>query len=162
MSPPHTLTLRLARLQDAPAMAAMSRELIEDGLAWRYTPRRMAALIADAETVALVACDASDQVLGFAVMQFGDEHAHLVLLCVRAAAQRHGIGRRLLGWLFDSARVAGTATVALELRADNEPAFAFYRRLGFVETERLTGYYDGRLAARRMQFRLRGEGPAGA
>ena len=30
---------------------------IEAGLAWRYTPRRMNALIADADTVALVACD---------------------------------------------------------------------------------------------------------
>jgi hypothetical protein len=40
-------------------MAAMSRELIETGLGWRYTPPRMAALITDSETVALVVCDAS-------------------------------------------------------------------------------------------------------
>jgi ribosomal-protein-alanine N-acetyltransferase len=134
-------------------MAEMSRELIEVGLSWRYTPRRMTALINDPETVALVACDES-RIQGFAVMQFGDVHAHLVLLCVRPTQQLRGIGRRLNDWLVESARVAGIASIRLELRADNATALSFYRRLGFTETQLIADYYDGPIAARRMALLL--------
>jgi ribosomal protein S18 acetylase RimI-like enzyme len=71
----------------------MSRNLIEFGPEWRYTPRRMAALVNDAETMRMVACDAPG-ILGFAIMQFGDERANLTLLCVKPAQRRRGIGRR--------------------------------------------------------------------
>jgi ribosomal-protein-alanine N-acetyltransferase len=152
------VTLRLADDPDAPAMASMSRDLIEAGLVWRYSPQRIAALIDESECVALVACDGRE-LLGFAVMQFGDERAHLSLLCVQAARQRRGIGRRLLEWLLESARVAGIAAVHLELRADNEAALMFYRALGFSETILVPGYYEGRLAARRMVHILRRASP---
>ena len=81
------LTLRPARLPEARALADMSRRLIEQGLDWRYTPSRMAVLLSDPETLAVVACDAR-HIQGFAVMQFGAERAHLVLLCVEPAQQR--------------------------------------------------------------------------
>lgn len=139
-------------------MAGLSRRLIEAGLGWRYTPPRMAALIDDPDHVALVACK-SEQLHGLAVMHFGEDQAHLVLLCVAAAQQRRGIGRRLVDWLVASAQVAGIRSVGLELRADNPAALAFYRRLGFVETRLVPGYYDGRIAARRMQ-RMLGPEPA--
>lgn len=135
-------------------MALMSRDLIEAGLAWRYSPERVAGLIAESETAAVVASDGT-QLLGFAVMQFGDERAHLSLLCVQAAQQRRGIARRLIVWLLESAHVAGIASIQLELRADNEAARMFYRALGFNETILVPGYYEGRFAARRMVRILR-------
>ena len=135
-------------------MATLSRTLIETGLAWRYTAPRMAGLIADPDTVALVAHDGLG-LQGFAVMQFGETQAHLMLLCVRPAQQRRGIGRQLVHWLLASARVAGIAAIQLELRADNPGALAFYSGLGFTETEQAPAYYDGRIAARRMVLRLR-------
>lgn len=146
--------LRLAQAHEAGAMAEMSRSLIEAGLAWRYTPRRMAALIADRDAVALVAHDGA-QLQGFAVMQFGDERAHLVLLCVQPMLRRCGIGRRLTQWLLETARVAGIAAVQLELRADNAGALAFYQGLGFSATQEVAGYYDGSISARRMRLQLR-------
>lgn len=135
-------------------MAEMSRELVETGLGWRYTPARMAALISDPETVALVACEAAC-IRGLAVMRFGDERGHLALLCVDPAHQRRGIGRRMTEWLVVSARIAGLVSIELELRADNLGALAFYRRLDFRQTQRVPGYYAGRIAARRMVRLLR-------
>ncbi len=152
------VTLRLACAIDAPTMALMSRDLIEAGLAWRYSPQRIAALIAESETTAVIACDGS-QLLGFAVMQFGDERAHLSLLCVLPAQQRRGIARRLMEWLLESAAVAGIASIHLELRADNEAARMFYRAMGFSETVLVPGYYEGRYAARRMVRLLRAPTP---
>ncbi|HJV67665.1 GNAT family N-acetyltransferase [Ideonella sp.] len=146
-------TLRPARVQDARALAEMSRDLIEGGLSWRYTPPRMAALIRERDTMALVASD-GPRLHGFAVMQFGDTEAHLTLLCVQPAQRHRGIGRRLIEWLVASARVAGITAIRLELRADNASALAFYQRLGFVETQWLPGYYAGRIAARGMVLKL--------
>jgi len=148
--------LRPAREQEARAMAEMSRTLIEAGLGWRYTPQRMATLMRDAETAALVAHDGAG-IQGFAVMQFGDEHAHLVLLCVQPMQWQRGIGRRLIEWLLASARVAGMASIRLELRADNGAALSFYRRLGFTETKLVPGYYDGQIPALGMTLRIRGD-----
>lgn len=157
MTPPRTVKLRPARVDEAGAMAEMSRQLIETGLGWRYTPQRMAALIRHADTIALMAHEA-DAPNGLAVMQFGDERAHLVLLCVQPGLRRRGIGRSLMDWLLQSARVAGIETVDLELRADNAAALSFYRRLGFTETLLVPAYYDRRVAAQRMTLRLRGAG----
>jgi ribosomal-protein-alanine N-acetyltransferase len=150
---PCAITLRPALLNEATTLARMSRDLIEAGLGWRYTPQRMAALIADAETLAVVAFDGA-QIQGFAVMSFGDTHAHLVLLGVQPAQQGRGIGRRLHDWLLESARVAGIESIRLELRADNAAALAFYKRLGFTEAALVPGYYAGRITAQRMTLPL--------
>lgn len=148
------VALRLAQATDARAMALLSRELIEQGLPWRYTPGRIGTLINEPDTTALVAAD-GPLMQGFAVMHFGDERAHLMLLCVQQAAQRRGIGQRLLDWLVLSARVAGLAAIDLELRADNDTALAFYQRQAFTQTQWLASYYRGDIAARRMSRRLR-------
>jgi ribosomal protein S18 acetylase RimI-like enzyme len=156
MNPPDAMMLRLARVSDASVMAEMSRDLIESGLVWRYTARRMATMIDNTDSIALVACDESG-IQGFAVMQCGDERAHLSLLCVKPEQQRRGIGRRLNQWLVDSAQVAGITTIHLELRADNAAALVFYERLGFAETQTVADYYGERLAARRMVRDLRSD-----
>ena len=62
--------------------------------------------------------------------------------------------------MVDSARVAGIATIRLELRADNATALAFYRRIGFTELQTVPHYYGGHLAARRMVLRLRPDATA--
>ena len=148
------ITLDFARPGDASALAVMSRDLIEAGLGWVYRTERFARLIAHDETVALVA-RANDQPVGFAIMEFGDERAHLVVLAVDPRHQRMGIARRLIEWLLKSAVTAGLTSVHVELRADNEPAFALYRSLGFSETLRVPGYYRGRETAIRMIRMLR-------
>jgi ribosomal-protein-alanine N-acetyltransferase len=139
----------LAVDRDAESLAAMARDLIEAGLGWGYRPRRIASLIADKETVTIVA-RAATRPIGFASMRFGDERAHLVLLAVQPAHQRQGIGRTLVEWLLESASVAGTTSVHVELRAANSGAHAFYRSVGFSETFRVRGYYGGRETAVRM------------
>jgi [ribosomal protein S18]-alanine N-acetyltransferase len=153
------MTIRLAEQCDVQAIALMSRDLIEAGLGWKYDSERIVSAMRQRETVVLVACEHA-LVVGFAVMEFGDERAHLVLLAVRPAQRRRGIGRGLMEWLIESARAAGMASVHLELRAGNEAARGFYRALGFSETLLVPGYYRGREAALRMLRLLRMPGPA--
>jgi ribosomal-protein-alanine N-acetyltransferase len=148
------IDLRFARRRDAPALARMSRDLIEGGLGWSYRPERVSDLVCDPEVVALVAHEGA-RVTGFAIMRFGDERAHLVLLAVDPAFRRRGIARRLVVWLLESAAVAGMSSVHVELRADNRPARALYRAAGFVESLRIPRYYRGRETALRMLRMLR-------
>jgi len=148
------IALRLACRDDARAMALMSRDLIESGLGWSYPPERVRRLI-DESDVASVVARRNGQLAGFGIMRFGDDHAHLVLLAVRPAHQRSGIGRRVVDWLLESAAVAGVASIHVELRAQNKSGFAFYQALEFAETMRLTGYYSGRETAIRMLRMLR-------
>ncbi|MEP6943764.1 MAG: GNAT family N-acetyltransferase [Betaproteobacteria bacterium] len=148
------IELRLAGSSDARPIAVMSRDFIETGLGWSYPPQRIAALLREPDTVCLIARHGGT-LAGFGIMSFGDEHAHLVLLAVRPALRRRGVGRRVVEWLTQSTMTAGLVSVHVEMRAQNTDAQAFYRTLGFSETLRLAGYYRGRETAIRMLRVLR-------
>ena len=165
---PRAITIRLAEPRDAQAIAMMSRDFVESGLGWKYDAPRVLRAIRDRETLAVVACEGGKSasrgaINGFAIMEVGDERAHLVLLAVRPSHRRSGIGQRLLEWLLESARCAGIASIHLELRAGNEAARRFYRAMGFYETVLVPGYYrsgEGRKeGALRMLRVLRVPGP---
>jgi [ribosomal protein S18]-alanine N-acetyltransferase len=168
------ITIRLADPRDAQAIAMMSRDFIEAGLGWKYDAARVMRAIRDRETLAVVACESGKTsaataagvrgaITGFAIMELGDERAHLVLLAVRPSHRRLGIGQRLLEWLLESARVAGMASIHLELRSNNDAARRFYRAMSFYETVLVPGYYrsgEGRKeGALRMLRVLRTPGP---
>jgi [ribosomal protein S18]-alanine N-acetyltransferase len=138
------ITLRLARRGDAQAIATLSRDLIERGLGWSWTARRVMRSIADADTNVLVALDAAGGLQGFGIMKYGDDDAHLLLLAVQQAQGRRGIGSALMAWLEAAALAAGVRRIFLEAREANAPARAFYRRLGYAEIGLLPGYYQGR------------------
>ena len=61
------LTLRLARPAEAPALANLSRDLIEYGLRWRWTAVRIAGSIRAPDVNVLVAC-VHGNIAGFAIM----------------------------------------------------------------------------------------------
>ncbi len=157
---PHHITLRLATLADAADIAEMSRDYIEAGLGWSWTRTRVTRNIASPNTVTLAACD-HERIIGFAIMYCGDEHAHINLLAVRPKYRRAGVGSHLVQWLEASALTAGIANIRLELRAANETARRFYRRLGFAEIARIPHYYSGVETAVRMSRDIR-RAPAGA
>ncbi|HZF31094.1 MAG TPA: GNAT family N-acetyltransferase [Gammaproteobacteria bacterium] len=145
--------LGLARADELATMASMSRQLIEHGLPSSWDERRIGYCLKNRECVVLAARDRR-RVIGFAVMEFYDEHAHLSLLAVLPGFQRQGIGRQLVEWLEASARTAGIFAVRLELRAGNDDARRFYERLGYLEAGRRPAYYAGREDALRMTHDL--------
>jgi len=153
------LDISLARGIDALAIAQMSRQRIEDGLPWRWTPERVARNLARAHTNAIVG-RIDGELAGFALMAYGEQEAHLLLMAVSAPRARQGVGSRLLRWLDATLEVAGITTTVVEARADNGGALAFYARHGFGETQRVRGYYEGQVDGVRMT-RERGGGQAG-
>jgi ribosomal-protein-alanine N-acetyltransferase len=143
----------LARAADAREIAEMSRDLIEQGLTWSWTPARVQHFISGAESSVVVA-RREQRIAAFAIMHFGDDVAHLNLLAVAPEHRRQGLGMRLMQWLTTTAIEAGVFRVNLELRTHNEAARIFYERLGFAQLGVIQGYYQGREAALRMSRRL--------
>lgn len=130
-----------ACVQDATRISLMSRQLIEGGLTPSWAAQRVAAHVRHRESVVLTA-RTPQEIAGFAIMQFGDDSAHLNLLAVAPHHRRRGIARRLMAWLEESALTAGTFGITLELRATNLAAHAFYTALGYREIGRIAGYYE--------------------
>lgn len=145
--------LGLARQSDAREIAEMSRDLIEQGLAWSWTPARVQHFIGGAESSVVVA-RREQRIAAFAIMHFGDDVAHLNLLAVSTEHRRQGLGRRLMEWLTATAIEAGVFRINLELRTHNESARLFYERLGFTQLGVVQGYYQGREAALRMSHQF--------
>jgi ribosomal-protein-alanine N-acetyltransferase len=137
-----TITLGPARMGDAPAIAHLSRDLIETDLPWSWTPRRVAGLMRQRESSATIAKD-GNRLAGFILAQYGDESVHIALLCVAKEYRRQGIGRRLVQWVEETAKVAGLFLVRLEVRAIKRDTRFFYASLGYREIDRMEGYYSG-------------------
>ena len=145
--------LGLARSTDARDIAEMSRDLIEQGLTWSWTPARVQHFICGPDSSVVVA-RRDRRLAAFAIMHFGDEVAHLNLLAVAPEHRRQGLGRQLMRWLTSTALEAGVFRVNLEVRTRNEAARLFYQALGFDALNVVPGYYQGREAALRMTRRL--------
>jgi ribosomal-protein-alanine N-acetyltransferase len=150
---PTALQMGLARLVDAKSIALISRSFIESGLTWSWTPERVAKHIRCPDTVVLTARE-QNRLVGFAIMYFGDDNAHLNLLGVRPNYQRRGIGRNLVTWLEQSARVAGITAVHLEVRVSNKAARRFYRSLSYWEVVAIPNYYQRKESAVLMMHNL--------
>ncbi|MCL3859980.1 ribosomal protein S18-alanine N-acetyltransferase [Actinotalea sp. K2] len=80
--------------------------------------------------------------VGYAGLWFDGDVAQVMTIGVEPAAQRGGIGARLLGALVDRARLLGATAVLLEVRVDNAPAIALYEQLGFTVLGRRRRYYQ--------------------
>ncbi len=149
--------IRLAQTKDATVLAHMSRDYIEHGLGWRWRPALLRAKISAPETVVLIAevtLSRKRFIGGFAAMDFGQDKAILSLLAVRPDLRRSGIGAQLLGWLHESAKVAGCFDIELQVRAGNIAAREFYESSCYQVVAHLPGYYSGKEAAYQMTLNL--------
>ena len=136
------LEVGLARPDEAHRIAEMSRDFIEYGLGWKWTPARILRCQRDSATNVAVA-RARDELIGFAIMEYREEEAHLLLFAVSAAHRRRGVGSALLSWLEKTALTAGIGLIYLEARLRNSPAREFYHKHGYREIARVRGMYRG-------------------
>ena len=148
--------LVLATREDAPTLAVMSRDYIERGLGWRWRVSAIEHLIASPDTVVLCARNTpGNAIVGFGIMQYALEEAHLILLAVRPGMRRRGLARELLAWLEKTADTAGIRKIELEVRERNSGARKFYRKQGYTSGPSIPRYYDGIETAVRMAKKLR-------
>jgi [ribosomal protein S18]-alanine N-acetyltransferase len=82
------------------------------------------------------------EICGYAVLRPVLDEAELLNIGVAAGQQRKGLGRAMLGEMFDLARERNMRRVFLEVRPSNTAALALYRRTGFGEIGVRRDYYQ--------------------
>lgn len=99
-------------------------------------------LTSTAGAVAMVVeADHGPDLWAFVLGRVMADEAEVLSLGVVPAAQRQGIGRRLVEALAADVRKRGAGRLYLEVSAANTPAIALYRGLGFTHLGRRRGYY---------------------
>lgn len=96
----------------------------------------------------VVAVDAADRVVGYAVADVSPTHGgrigHLKDIAVHPDRRGRGIATALLDHVFAYVHTSGADSLKLEVRESNEPARNLYRSEGFEPLRRVEGYYaDG-------------------
>jgi ribosomal protein S18 acetylase RimI-like enzyme len=143
------LTIRPARVEDAPVLARTERaisatpgflvsqpsELEDDRFA-----QKIAALSA-ADNGRYLVAEAEAQIVGHGLLDplpFASvRHVVHLTLAVHPEWQRRGVGRALLGSLIEWAKgTEAVEKIELHVRSSNTAAQALYRKLGFTETGR--------------------------
>ena len=146
----------LARASDALEIAEMSRDLIEHGLTWSWTPARVQHFISGPESSVVVA--RRERIAAFAIMHFGDEVAHLNLLAVMPEHRREVFGLDS-SWkrLTKTAMEGGVFRINLELRTElSAPDFLFAP--GLRSTGRRAGLLSGTRGSRTAHVAAPGKG----
>jgi [ribosomal protein S18]-alanine N-acetyltransferase len=110
------------------------------GEAW--TPNQCLGMIALPGVWLNIAWDDA-QPAGFALARTIADEAELLLLAIRPAMRRRGIGTALLRAVAVDARERGAAALHLEVRANNE-AVQLYRAEGFEKIGERRDYYRGK------------------
>jgi ribosomal-protein-alanine N-acetyltransferase len=88
-------------------------------------------------------CD-GDTTIGYFLVMYALDEAHLLDVAVAGDRQRAGLGRYLLDQIVLRARARGMESILLEVRPSNERAVHVYKKYGFAEIGRRKGYYPAR------------------
>jgi len=132
-------TLRAMRWWDVTAAHALEQRVFAD--AWTAAMFWSELAGVPDTRYYVVAVDSRDELLGYAGLYAVGSDADVQTVAVAPAAQGAGLGGALLDDLLVEARRRGCTRVTLEVRADNEPAQAVYRRHGFAQIGVRRGYY---------------------
>lgn len=81
------------------------------------------------------------RIVGFCMVMFAPDVAHLLVIAVSPARQKQGVGASLLRHCEHEARARGLPAVVLEVRPSNENALDFYRRHGYTQLAIRKDYY---------------------
>lgn len=136
------ITLRPGAMADLSAVDGVMREAFDPRFGEAWTPSQVTGVLA-MPGVWLTIAEADGVAAGFTVTRAILDEAELLLLAVRPAARRRGIGRQLLRSAIAEARQRGVAKMHLEVRAGNDAA-ALYRAAGFEKIGERRSYYRGR------------------
>lgn len=111
------------------------------GEAW--TRSQCAGILPMAGVSLVLARDAEQKVVGFALFRTISDDSELLLIAVDPAAQGRGVGRELLGHFIARSKADGAERIHLEVR-DGNPAIDIYKSAGFAQSNRRRNYYRGR------------------
>lgn len=82
--------------------------------------------------------------LGHGIMSLAAGECHLLNICIHPQCQRRGLGRALVAYLLELARLRQATVALLEVRMSNRAAYNLYIKMGFDEVGMRKAYYPAR------------------
>ena len=102
----------------------------------------MSIFLKSPDCVAMAAQNSNSQkLLGFVLTRRIIDEAEILTIAVTDIMRSQGLGHALCLQCFDLLAKHGTSKIFLEVREDNFPAQALYKKLGFVKTGQRRNYY---------------------
>ncbi len=146
------IIIRKTRLRDLEGIVALENRSFKFDL---FTRKQYHYLIAKANATAFVLL-VGKTIAGSAIILWrkGSTKAHLYTIAVDPSFQGRGLGRKLLEKCLQEARQQGCDRFSLEVRADNKPAIALYKKSGYEIIGRVRQYYEDNCDALQMQKSL--------
>lgn len=140
-------SLRDAGVEDADGVYDLSRQLaaaLGDSDPGREAVRGRLTELLDEPRASVIVAEDAEGVRGIATLWIKPDLAHgdtvveVPTLVVDEGWRGRGVGRLLMSGVRDIAREHGASLVELVATRDNASARAFYRSLGFAETDHIT------------------------
>lgn len=157
-----TAVLRPMLLADLDVVVPLEQELFAGDPPWSGA-QFQAELAGVPEVRWYVVAEADGVIVGYAGLQapaLAGDPADVLTIAVAPPSQRAGVGTLLMTALETEARRRGAGELLLEVRADNDPALAFYARHGFERIAVRRKYYGGGRDGLVLRKRLRAAPPA--
>jgi len=129
------IELRPMAAADLPAVMAIENEIY----AFPWTLGNFRDALAAGYSCWIYDCDGDP--VGYGVVMFAADEAHLLNLSIAAAAQRQGHGGHLLQRLCELSHARGARLFFLEVRPSNLNALRLYERHGFERVGLRRDYY---------------------
>lgn len=129
--------IRSGTLEDLPEIVNLHRECFVDAWGAEFLGR----LLAQPGAFSLIA-SARTHPVGFLIARANAGEAEILSLGVCPASRRQGLAAALVRSAMERAMERGALEIFLEVSVENVAAFDLYRRLGFREVGRRSGYYQ--------------------
>lgn len=94
------------------------------------------------------------QIIGYASLRFVGNEGDINTISVARDFQRKGYGQLLLNWLEQTAKENGVKELFLDVRTDNDPAIAIYKKNGYLRIDVRRNYYGRSIDADVMRKKL--------
>ena len=134
--------IEFAMLSDAIEISHLSRDEIEHGLGWDYTPPKVTSVI-KSKSKNIVVARLGGELVGFGIMTYRQDQANLDLLAVKKKYRRNKIATQIVLWLEKVAVTSGVFNVFVQLRETNAGAYSLYEYLGYEKLDVFPRYYKG-------------------
>lgn len=142
--------------EDIDELFALDQRCFRPGIA--YSKAELRFFLRRSHGLGFAAKDDAGLLSGFvlaeAYLEAGRSIGHIVTIDVAPEKRRQGMGAQLMQSLLHALIAIEIEIVRLEVAVDNAAAQSFYRRLGFIDTGRIPGFYMGTLDALVMEKNL--------
>ena len=85
-----------------------------------------------------------DKVSGYGIMSVLSGEAHILNLCIKSDLQNNGLGKEMIKYLIELAKVHHADVMFLEVRPSNKQALKIYDKSGFDEVGSRKDYYPAK------------------